>query len=67
MDFYSIVLCESSAVSILEDCCKLKVKLEQSSKVILHDYQLQKDCLANPVQLFLLHAINFVPIASPQA
>jgi len=40
MDCYSIVLCEGSAALALEDHCKLKVKLEQSSGVTLHDYQL---------------------------
>jgi len=61
MNCYSIVLIESTAHSTLEDRRKSKVKLVS---IILHDYQLQKDCLANPVLLFLLCAINFVSIAS---
>ena len=60
MDCHSIILCESSTALTLEDCHNSKVKL---GGVIFHDYQLLKDCLANPVPLLLFRAINFVFIA----
>jgi len=62
MDCYSIVLCESSTVWTQEDCRKSEVKL---GAVILRVVDCGKTVLlANPLQLFLLHAITFVSIAS---
>ena len=54
--------CEISTALTLEDHCKSKVKLGAIQQRC--DYQLQKDCFNNPVQLFLFCAINLVSIAS---